>query len=216
MKTVAIIAEFNPFHNGHKYIVNQAKKITNSDYCISIMSGNFLQRGIPSMWDKYTRATIAVQEGIDLCLELPFPYATGSAYDFAMGAVSILNSLNSVDYLCFGAETDDLALFERITEILINEPDEYKTQLKTYLSQGLSFPSARSNALVSILQDTSISDLLSKPNNILALEYIHSLKKINSPIKPIIIKRIIANYHLSLLLKLFHHPEEHPTVPGKL
>lgn len=195
MKTLAVIAEYNPFHNGHLYQLNRAKEITNADYAISIMSGNFLQRGEVAMWDKYTRAKMAALAGIDLVLELPFAYATGSAYDFATGAVCILNSLGTVNYLCFGAETDDLDTLNKVADILTNEPDSFKVLLKNYLDKGDSYPKARANALSDLFDNTSISDIVNKPNNILAIEYLCALKRTKSNIKPVLIKRVISNYH---------------------
>ena len=138
MKTLAIIAEYNPFHNGHFYQLHKAKEITGANRAIAVMSGNFLQRGIPAMWDKYLRANMAVLAGIDMVLELPFVYATGSAYDFAMGAIHMLNKLESIDYLCFGAETDDLAGMLSVARIFVEEPEEYKQALQTELANGKS------------------------------------------------------------------------------
>jgi len=203
MKTLAIIAEYNPFHNGHLYHLNQAKQITGADYSIALMSGNFLQRGIPSMWDKYTRGKMATMSGIDLALELPFVYATGSARDFASGAVSILDSLGVIDYLCFGAETDDLDLLTTLADIVITEPDSYQKQLSNSLANGLSFPEARALALTNYMSSyktashsgEQLNEIINQPNNILAIEYIAALRRINSRIEPVIIKRCNAMYH---------------------
>ncbi len=195
MKTVAIIAEYNPFHKGHIYHLNKALELTNADYSIAIMGGNFLQRGQAAMWDKYTRATMCLTSSIDLVLELPFPYATGSAMDFAMGAVGILESLNSVDYLCFGAETSDIKALQYVAQIILDEPSEYKNKLKSFLSDGFSYPSAREKALLSYTNEDKYSDILSNPNNILAIEYLCALKRFGSSIEPILIQRIKANYH---------------------
>lgn len=200
MKTCAIISEYNPFHNGHLYLYNKSKEITGADYCISLMSGNFTQRGIPAICDKYTRALMSVSSGIDLCLELPFVYASGSAYDFANGAINILNRLNTIDYLCFGAECDDIALFNEAADIITNEPQQYKSSLKSYLKDGSSYPYARQKAVMNCLTDLSEADLetvskiTSKPNNILALEYLAAIKRTNSKIEPVIIKRKNAEY----------------------
>lgn len=195
MKTVAIIAEYNPFHNGHLYQINKAKSELNADYCVAIISGNFLQRGTPAMWDKYTRAKMCISNGIDLALELPAVYATGSAMDFAMGAVSILDRLNSIDYLCFGAETDDISLLNEISTVIASETDEYKSILKNALAEGKSYPAAREHALAIYLKNKNLIEIISKPNNILAIEYLVALKKLNSKIKPYIIKREAAMYH---------------------
>lgn len=207
MKTLAIIAEYNPFHNGHAYQLSRAKALTQADYSIAVMGGNFLQRGQAAMWDKYTRAQMAASCGVDLVVELPFPYATGSARDFSMGAVSMLNSFQAVDFLCFGAETDDLPSFLKIAKILVNEPDLFQQQLKIYLSGGASYPLARERALNDYISQQTfhtidqdmdfhvVHEILSLPNNILALEYICALIRTNSFIKPILIPRTEAFYH---------------------
>ncbi len=197
MKTLAIIAEYNPFHNGHLYHLNKAKELTGSTHSVAIMSGSFLQRGLPAMWDKYTRSKMATTAGIDLVLELPFVYATGSAKDFSTGAVSILDKLQSIDYLCFGAETDDIELLSSIAEIINEEPKSYKDQLTLALASGVSFPYARTIALNKYFEadDNNVSDIINQPNNILAIEYLAALKRINSNIEPILIKRNHAMYH---------------------
>lgn len=195
MKTLAIIAEYNPFHNGHKYHLETSKATTGADYALTVMSGNFLQRGFVAIADKYTRARMCTLAGLDLALELPFPYATGSAMDFSMGAVSLIDKLNTVDYLCFGAETPDLHSFEKIADILIEEPDNYSNHLKNYLSKGMSFPAARQQALIDYSNDTSLTEFIASPNNILGIEYVCALKKLNSPIKPVPILRKKAGYH---------------------
>ncbi len=199
MKTLAIIAEYNPFHNGHLYHLQQAKQITNADYSIALMSGNFLQRGVPAMWDKYTRAKMCTSCGIDLALELPFAFATGSAMDFAMGAIHILNSLHSVDYLCFGAETADLNKLKSIAKVVVEEPEQYKHLIRNNLSIGMSYPGARENALTKYFNDSELTDIISQPNNILAIEYISALIRTHSSIEPIIIERKQAMYHDSTL-----------------
>lgn len=199
MITQAIIAEYNPFHNGHKYHLEESLKKTGADYTIALMSGNFLQRGTAAMWDKYTRAKMSIACGIDLVLELPFPYATGSARDFAGGAVNMINALDTVDYLCFGAETDNEKLLGSIVDILANEPEAYSKIFKAYLADGMSYPAARERAICDYCNDPEIEQLMSGPNNILAIEYMLALKKTYSKIKPVIIKRVVSNYHDSQL-----------------
>lgn len=199
MKTLAIIAEYNPFHNGHAYQLSESLSRTGADYTIALMGGNFLQRGDTALTDKYKRAHMCISGGIDLALELPFPYATGSAMDFSMGAISILNSLNSIDYLCFGAETPDLNMFLKIAEVILEEPDLYKNALKAYLSQGFSYPSSRQKALTDYFKESSVQEFISSPNNILGLEYICALKRLNSPITPIPVMRKSAGYHDKVL-----------------
>ncbi len=197
MKNIAIIAEYNPFHNGHMYHLNKAKELTNADYCIALMSGSFLQRGTPAMWDKYARANMATSSGIDLVLELPYVYATGSAKDFATGAVCILDKLNTIQYLCFGAETDDITILSDIADVINTEPPSYQKVLTDALSEGISYPQARAIGIVSTLgcDYQEICNVINQPNNILAIEYIAALKRIGSSIEPIIIKRQSAMYH---------------------
>lgn len=196
MKTVGIITEFNPFHKGHEYIIKEAKKQTGADYCIIVTSGNFVQRGEPSFIDKYTKTTVALKHGADLVIEMPFQFSTSSAEYFAMCGVSILNSLKIVDYLAFGVENEDLNVINNIADILNNEQSEFKHILKRSLANGDNYATARAYALKKVMSDDNM-DFLSRPNNILALEYIKALKKLNSTIKPIGIKRIIADYHES-------------------
>lgn len=199
MKVVGLITEYNPFHNGHLYHLQEAKKITGADYVVVVMSGNFLQRGAPAIVDKHTRTAMALLNGADLVLELPVFYATGSAEYFAMGSVSLLDKLGIIDSLCFGSECGDIEILSRIADVLLNEPEEYRTLLQAGLKQGLSFPAARSAALQGYLSDSfqssAIAGTISNPNNILGIEYIKALKKRNSLIKPYTISRISSNYH---------------------
>lgn len=196
MKTVAIIVEYNPFHNGHLYQINKVKQETNADCVIVIMSGNYVQRGTPAIIDKYARTKMALSNGVDLVFELPVYYATASAELFAHGAVNILNRLGIVDYLCFGSECGDISLLDKIASVLLEEPDNFKLYLKTYLKNGLSFPVARKQALIDFLgKDQRIEQVLDEPNNILGIEYIKALKKLNSSIEPVTILRHGSGYH---------------------
>ncbi len=197
MKITGIIAEYNPFHNGHKYHIEQSKKITNSEYCIVVMSGNYVQRGEPAITDKWTRTKMALQNGADIVIELPCVYATSSAESFAFGAVSLLNSTNIVSSMCFGSETNDIESIKNLANILCNEPYEYQNILKQELKKGLVFPVARANALKLFTGNECVSS----PNNILAVEYIKALLKLNSNIQPFTIKRQIAEYHSTDILE---------------
>lgn len=193
---VAIIGEYNPFHNGHAYHIQKTKQLTNADYVIAIISGNFVQRGNVSLIDKWSKADMALLNGVDLVIELPTIYSISSAENFANGAIKILNSLKIVDTLSFGSEFCDLDILEEIAEVLINEPSEFKTLLEHELSKGLSFPKARENALLMYLNDIrKYANILSSPNNILAIEYLKALKKTKSSIKPLAIKRINVGYN---------------------
>ena len=189
-KVLGIIAEYNPFHNGHLYHLNESKKVTGAKYTVAVMSGNFTQRGSTSFIDKWTRAKSAIECGVDLVVELPLLYATSSAENFADGAIKILNSMQVVDYVSFGAETADISILNNIADILYNEPKEYKNLLEQELKKGISFPKARENALLLYLNDSrKYANILSSPNNILGIEYIKALKKQKSIIQPIAISR---------------------------
>lgn len=195
MKTVGIIAEYNPFHTGHKYHIEKSREITGADNVLVVMSGNFVQRGAPAIADKYTRAQSAILGGADLVVELPTLYATGSAEIFAMGAVSLLNKTNIVNSLCFGAETDNIHFLSKIADILISEPDEYKIILKDELKKGANPPTARAHALEKFTDREDISSIINTPNNILAIEYLKALNFFNSSITPYSILRQGASYH---------------------
>ena len=188
---LAIIGEYNPFHNGHLYHLNKSKEKANAKYTIAIMSGNFVQRGNTAVLDKWTRAKMAILNGVDLVIELPCIYSISSAENFAMGAIKILNSLKIVDTISFGTETDDISLLQEFADILTDEPEEFKSLLSHELSKGISFPKARENALLMYLNDIRrYANVLSSPNNILAIEYLKALKETNSPIVPMAVKRI--------------------------
>jgi len=195
MKVVGIIAEYNPFHNGHKYQIEQIREKTNADYVIVAMSGNFLQRGVPALCDKFTRTKMALECGADLVFELPTLWATASAEYFAGGGVSLLANTGVVTHLGFGAETDDLDSLLQVSSILKEEPDVYRAVLGNSIRTGNAFPVARKNALITSLPlfpTDKLDDLLDSPNNILALEY---LKVLPSSIIPVLIPREGAGYH---------------------
>ena len=195
-KVLGIVGEYNPFHNGHLYHLEQSKKITGSTYTVAIMSGNFTQRGSTSLIDKWSKAEIAIQCGIDLVIELPVLYATSSAENFADGAIKILDSLKVVDYISFGAETSDIDVLDKFADVLYREPKQYKTLLSHELGKGVSFPKARENALMMYLNDIrKYVNVLSSPNNILGIEYLKALKKYKSNIQPVSIARYEAGYN---------------------
>ena len=195
MKIVGLIAEYNPFHNGHLYHIRKAKEITGADAVLVIMSGNYVQRGTPAIMPKHLRAQVALESGVAAVFELPVCYATGSAEYFATGAVSLLNHLGCVDALCFGSECGDYALLERIAGILTEEPEDYTFYLKEALRKGLSFPRARQQALSSYLKDENVDQVLDDPNNILGIEYIKALYQTGSLIKGYKIQRKESGYH---------------------
>ena len=211
MKVLGIIAEYNPFHHGHKYHLKKSKEKIGADYSIAIISGSFLQRGGPSLTDKWTKAKMAIDNGFDLVLELPFIYASQSAEYFAYGGVKLLDSLNIADYISFGSESGNINELSYIARILNEEPKRYLEKLKENLDEGLSYSVSRSNALddyihLSSGNSNSTSDykyILKQSNNILAIEYLKALSKIKSNIEPITIKRLGSDYKDSSISKSF-------------
>ena len=195
-KVLGIIAEYNPFHNGHLYHLEKSKEDTGSNYTVAIMSGNFTQRGSTSLIDKWSKAESAIRCGVDLVIELPVLYAISSAENFAEGAVKILDSLKVVDYLSFGAETADMEILNKCADVLYREPRDYKTLLSHELKKGISYPKARENALMMYLNDIrKYANVLSSPNNILGIEYLKALKRLKSTIQPISIPRYESGYN---------------------
>ena len=190
-KIIGVIAEYNPFHLGHRYQIEKIKELYPDSIIIAIISTNFTQRGDISLLNKWNKATICLNEGIDLVIELPTLYATQSADIFAYGAISILNKFK-IDTLVFGSETNDINSFTTLANIQINNP-KYPELVKNYLSLGLNYPTAMSKALKE-LTNTKID----KPNDLLALSYIKEIIKNNYPITPISIKRT-NDYHSNSL-----------------
>ncbi len=196
MKVCGIVAEYNPLHNGHLYHLKESKKISNADYTIVVMGGNFMQRGTPAIIDKYERARNALSCGVDLIVELPAYYAIGSAEYFAMGAVSLLDKLGVVSALSFGSEWGDTEILKKISNIILEESPEYQRVLQSHLRSGSTFPSARSAAIIQVCPElSSYISLLTTPNNILGIEYIKSIMKQNSSMEAITLKRFGSNYH---------------------
>ncbi len=200
MNITGIIAEYNPFHNGHAYQLEQARLRTNADYLVVVMNGDFMQRGLPAGWNKYTRAAMAVAHGADAVIELPVLYGTASAEFFATGGVRLLRQLSGVQSLCFGCETDQIELLKPIATHLSNEPENYRLRLNQLLSEGLSFPKARAQATCETLPNGAIPKeqlefLLTQPNNILAIEYIKAILREQSDITPVACLRTDKGYH---------------------
>lgn len=200
MKVIGIIAEYNPFHNGHAYQLDTIRQNTGADYVIVAMSGDFVQRGAPAIIDKYARTKMALTCGADLVIELPALWATSSAEFFAMAGVTLFDKAGCIDGICFGAETDNLPLLCCIAELLAEEPQIYRNALSSYLKSGLPFPAARANALCDAFADTDsdaaeIHAILNEPNNILAIEYLKAIRKRDSSLTPYLIKREGAGYH---------------------
>lgn len=190
---VGIVAEYNPFHNGHAYLIQEARRLSGAACCVVAMSGDFVQRGAPAVFDKYARARMALLCGADLVLEIPPLFAVSSAEDFAACAISLLDHLKIVTHLCFGSELGELEPLVKTAEVLCREPEEYRAALKQALKLGLTFPQARIKAL------GQPSALLSSPNNILGVEYLKALIKRGSPMIPVTVRRRGNGYHDSQL-----------------
>lgn len=204
MKVVGIVAEYNPFHKGHAYHIKKAKEVTGSDYCIVVMSGDYTQRGVPAMIDKHSRAKMALLNGADLVIELPVRFATASAEGFAYNAISLLNATGVVTDVCFGSECGNTEKLSKIAKVLLEEPDEYKEVLKHELKNGHSYPVARNIALQGLdCWDFDSLKILSMPNNILGIEYIKALMKLNSKMNAVTIKRRGSNYNDCSLSELY-------------
>lgn len=200
MTVNGIIAEYNPFHNGHRYQMEHSKQTTNADYTVVVMSGNFMQRGTPALLDKYRRAEMALRNGADLVLEIPVFYSVSSAEYFATGAVALLDKLGVVTHLCFGAECERLNILQRMADIFVDEPLKYSEYLREYVRQGNSFPVARAMALIRYAPELSdCRDVLNSANNILAIEYLKALKRRESQLRPVLTVRRGTDYNDRML-----------------
>ncbi len=203
MKIAAVIAEYNPFHNGHLYQLNTIREKLGADRIIVVMSGNFTQRGIPAIIDKFDRCKMALENGADVVFELPVYYATGSAEFFAQGAVSLLDKLGVVDFLHFGSEDGNLDTLLACANILANEPVSFKETLSVLLKEGVSFPTAQAKALteellkhnLSVTNQYDLQKTIALPNNTLGIEYIKALLQRKSSIQPTTLKREGNQYH---------------------
>lgn len=193
MNVVGIIAEYNPFHEGHAYQIQKAKEQCGAEFAVVVMNGDFVQRGEPAIFDKYTRTKEALLGGADLIFELPVRFGLSSAGDFAMGGILALNALPFVTHLCFGTETGDLTPLLQAASFLCDEPDSYRTRVKHFVKQGILYPKARSLALAA--ESGLPTQTWDSPNNILGLEYCVALQKLHSKIKPFTIRREGQGYH---------------------
>lgn len=189
-KVLGIIAEYNPFHNGHMYHIKKSIEQTKADYVVAVMSGNFVQRGNTSVIDKWTKTKMALVNGVDLVVELPTIYSVSSAENFAEGAIKVLDAMKIVNCLSFGMEAKDIAILNNVANVLYTEPKEYLTILNHELKKGLSYPKARENAAMMYLNDIKkYANVMSGSNNILGIEYLKAIKKLKSSIIPIGVKR---------------------------
>lgn len=194
MRVVGIIAEYNPLHKGHIYHLQEALKKSEASFSVVLMSGNFVQRGEPACTDKFTRAKWALDAGVDIVFELPSVFASANAQIFSEGAVRLLNSMRVVTDLAFGCEQASLHVLNELCNILAQEPPAFKKLLQAQMKTGKSYPRARYDALQELGVGPQSLDELVKPNNILAVEYLRSLKKLNSPINPLPIERVGSGY----------------------
>ncbi|WP_352400402.1 nucleotidyltransferase [Anaerotignum sp.] len=201
MKTLGIITEYNPFHLGHRYMIEEAKKKSCADRVVVVISGSFVQRGEPAFFDKWTRAKAALLNGVDMVLELPVLFATANAETFASAAVRILEETGIVDVLCFGSESGNLSNLQEAAKLMTDETEEFRTLLKSHLDLGLSYPTARSKALETISNINS--KILSEPNDILALEYLKALERYKCNMIPMTIRREGSGYHSTSLENKF-------------
>lgn len=192
-KICVIICEYNPFHNGHQFLIQKARELSGCQYIACIMSGDFSQRGEPCILNKYNRASLAIHGGADIVLHLPTAFACSSAEVFARGGIKIANCLKNATHICFGSECGEIEPLKKLADLFTYEPKNYKKALKEYLSQGLSYPASRQKAVEQLINhgelDNECKDLLSGSNNILAIEYLKALNKTNSKLIPITIKR---------------------------
>ncbi len=194
MKVAAVICEYNPFHNGHKYQIEKAREVTGCNAVVGMMSGNFVQRGDFAVFDKVTRADAAISCGVDLIIENPATFVLRSAEGYADAAVKTLSSLGCIDYLFFGAEHDSLDDLQKIAQLLATESVEFKKLLTEYMSEGTSFPRARASA-VSDMLGKEAEEILGKPNNLLSIEYLKALIRQKSNLEPVLIQRTCAEHH---------------------
>jgi len=182
MKAAGVIVEFNPLHHGHIEHLRETTRITQRDYTIAVMSGNFVQRGEPAICDKWRRTRMALLAGVDIVIELPVSYVVSGADYFARAGVKLLAATGVVDMLCFGSESGDLAAMKKAGRVLAYEPVEYKAALKDALHKGMSFAAARGAALAAVLGDVP-TGLLDKPNNGLGMEYCKALWQMGWPME---------------------------------
>lgn len=191
MKIVGLITEYNPFHAGHLYHMQQARELTGADYCVVLMSGSFVQRGEPAIFDKYLRTKTALLAGADLVLEIPAAFSTASAHEFAAYGVALLSAIG-VDAAVFGSECGQIEILKQAAYALNHESAEFQERLRKGLKAGLTYPQARAKALE--MEDTRAS-VLSSPNNILGIEYLRAAEDLHSPMEFYTISRKGSGYH---------------------
>ncbi len=195
MRVVGVIAEYNPLHNGHIYHLERARALSGADYCVVVLSGNFVQRGEAACTDKFTRTEWALKAGADIVFELPSVYAVAPAERFAMGGVRTLFGTGVVTSLAFGCEESNLQTLCQLSDIITSEPPAYRASLKAHLSTGKSYPRARCDALADYGVPPGMLEAIAQPNNILAIEYLNALRIYAPSIEPLPIPRVGTGYH---------------------
>lgn len=204
MNVVGLVVEYNPFHNGHLYHLQRSLAVCQTEFAVGAMSGNFLQRGEPAAFDKWTRAATAIAGGIDVVFELPVAFAAHSAEYFAAGAVGLLNATGIVTHLSFGSESGNLASIQALSRLLADEPAQLQTRLREEMAAGASYPAARAKAVLRYLREVAplpdvtaeqAFSLMERPNNILSIEYLKALHSTGSTIRPVTVPRVRADYH---------------------
>lgn len=193
MKAVGLVTEYNPFHNGHLYHLNKAMDLTGADISVAVMSGDFVQRGEPAVLDKYTRASMALNSGVNLVVELPVNYAVSSAESFAAGALKVLDYIKA-DSIAFGSESGNIERLSKLAHILCDNEDTLYKEISKYTANGISYAAARQK-VVEKLTDKDTAAMLTSSNNILAVEYLKAIIKNNYAIKPYTIKRQGDSYN---------------------
>lgn len=220
MKITGFITEYNPFHNGHLYHMEQAKQLTGADYTVALMSGSHVQRGEPAVFDKYTRTKMALSAGVDLVLELPAAFSTASAMEFASYGISLFTALGAVDSVVFGSECGSLAPLQAAAKLLSEEAPEFRAALQQYIKSGMTYPQARAAALsqtaapkntagleqtvmpesAAALDRQELEALLSSPNNILGIEYLRAAQRLKSHLSFYTVRREGSHYHENCIL----------------
>lgn len=203
MKTVGVIAEYNPFHSGHAYHIQQGKALSGADWCVAVMSGDFVQRGEPAIYSKYLRTKMALEGGADLVVEMPSAFASSSAEDFAACGVALLSALGAVEFICFGSEDGNLKGIQDTASLLAKESDAFKMHLREGMRGGLSWPQARNQALLVMsgpdkgfpVSRTQLNKLLGSPNNLLGIEYCKAIIRQKSHLVPLTVRRLGMGYH---------------------
>lgn len=213
MKIVGLITEYNPFHAGHLYHMQRARELTGADYCVVLMSGSFVQRGEPAIFDKYRRTKAALLAGADLVLEMPVAFSTASAHEFAAYGVALLSAIG-VDTVVFGSECGQIETLKQAAYALNHESAEFRERLQKGLKAGLTYPQARAKALEETQADRTsvenvddfhantdvseshiLSSVLNSPNNILGIEYLRAAEALHSPMEFYTISREGSGYH---------------------